>query len=349
MKRAIHLILLFLAFVSWCLGGNLPVRAATVDLPTYVQRLTTARDAIMQARNQGAAGRDTSIRRATDALNGIDSVTVDGATYAPQLDEARESLRATTPDLDRSLALVTTLHDTAAATMRATPDPAAHGKLDDVLRDRDFHQDQPNVVQQQVLRFRDWLGEQFRRLTAPLRRFNPPNPNLPTPSHVPGVTGFAAVLAALGSPQALIAYAVIIALALIVIVWRRRQPKASAVDTRAVPERTAREWRDYAAELAARGAHRAAIRSLLLGVLRDLDERGIVPFNPARTDREYLRAVSEHGEWLAEPFRPLVRLVEGVFYGGAPCGQAEYERARAEAEAVRAVVGEAQAFAGIPA
>ena len=77
--------------------------------------------------------------------------------------------------------------------MRSTPDPAAHGKLDDVLRDRDFHQDQPNVVQQQVLRFRDWLGEQFRRLTAPLRRFNPPNPNLPTPSHVPGVTGFAAV------------------------------------------------------------------------------------------------------------------------------------------------------------
>ena len=349
MKRAMDLILLFLALVSWCLGGNLPVRAATVDLPTYVQRLTTARDAITQARNQGAAGRDTNIRRATDALNGIDSVTVDGATYAPQLDEARESLRAATPDLDRSLALVTTLHDTAAATMRSTPDPAAHGKLDDVLRDRDFHQDQPNVVQQQVLRFRDWLGEQFRRLTAPLRRFNPPNPNLPTPSHVPGVTGFAAVLAALGSPQALITYAVIIALALIVIVWRRRQPKASAVDTRAVPERTAREWRDYAAELAARGAHRAAIRSQLLGVLRDLDERGIVPFNPARTDREYLRAVSEHGEWLAEPFRPLVRLVEGVFYGGAPCGQAEYERARAEAEAVRAVVGEAQAFAGIPA
>lgn len=348
MKRAMQLILLFLTFVSWCLGGNLPVRAATVDLPTYVQRLTTARDAITQARNQGAAGRDTSIRRATDALNGIDSVTVDGATYAPQLDEARESLRATTSDLDRSLTLVTTLHDTAAATMRSTPDPAAHGKLDDVLRDRDFHQDQPNVVQQQVLRFRNWLGEQFRRLTAPLRRINPPNPNLPTPSNVPGVTGFAAVLAALGSPQALIAYAVIIALALTVIVWRRR-PKGSAVDTRAVPERTAREWRDYAAELAARGEHRAAIRSLLLGVLRDLDERGIVPFDPARTDREYLRAVSEHGEWLAEPFRPLVRLVEGVFYGGAPCGHAEYERARAEAEALRAVVGEAQAFAGIPA
>ena len=214
MKKTATLILMFLAFVFWCIGGTTPVQAATVDLPTYVQRLTTARDAITQAHNQGGAARDASIRRAADALDTIDGVMVNGTTYAPQLDDARASIHATVPDLDRSLALVTTLHDTAAATMRSAPDPAAKGKLDDVLRDRDFHQDQPNVVQQQLLRFRNWLGEQFRRITAPLRRINPPDPNLPSPPRVPGVSGFAAVIAALGSPQALILYAVLITISL---------------------------------------------------------------------------------------------------------------------------------------
>ncbi len=337
------------AVVSLWLAYPISAGAATVDLPTYVQRLTTARDAINQARRGAGVTRDANIRRATDALDGIDAVTVDGTTYAPQLDSARGSLHATPLDLDRALTLVNTLRDSAVTVASAAPDANAHAKLDEVLRDRDFHADQPNVIQRQFMRFTAWLGEQWRRLTAPLRRINPPNPSTPAPEHVPGASGIAALLAALGSWQALIIYAVILAALAAFFVWRRQHRRGKRdVDTRAVPERTALGWREYAATLAADGNYRGAVHAVLLGVLRDLDERNVVPFDPARTDREYLRAVSERGDWLATTFRPLVRLVEGVFYASAPCGQAEYEQARTQAEAMHAAATEAQAFAGAP-
>ncbi len=254
------------------------------------------------------------------------------------------------PDLDRALTLVSTLRDSVTTVASATPDAAAHAKLDDVLRDRDFHVDQPNVIQRQFMRFSAWLGEQWRRLTAPLRRINPPNPTTPAPEHVPGASGIAAVLAALGSWQALIVYAAILVALIASFTWRRRRQTGKRdVDTRAVPERTARGWREYAAALAESGDYRGAVHAVLLGVLRDLDERDVVPFDPTRTDREYLRAVSERGDWLATPFRPLVRFVEEVFYAGASCGQAEYERARTQAEAMYMATTEAQTFAAAPA
>jgi len=340
----------FCAVVSLWFVCPTDTRAATVDLPTYVQRLTTARGAIIQARRGAGTSRDASIRRASDALDSIDAVTVDGATYTPQLDNARGSLHATPPDLDRALTLVDILRESATTVANATPDADAQTKLDDVLRDRDFHADQPNVIQRQFIRFSAWLGEQWRRLTAPLRRINPPNPTTPAPGNVPGASGIAALLAALGSWQALVVYAAILVTLIAFFVWRQRRRKGKRdVDTRTVPERTARGWREYAAALAASGDYRSAVHAVLLGVLRDLDERGIVPFDPARTDREYLRAVSEGGDWLATPFRPLVQLIEGVFYAGAPCRQAEYEQARTQAEAMHAAATEAQAFAVAPA
>lgn len=327
-------------FVSlWFVSVSLPapVGAATVDLPEYVRRLTMARDAIAQAKMQAGAGRETSIRRAADALADIEGVTVGGATYDPQLADALDTLRRPAPDLDRALAVVSTLRDTAEATRAAAPDPDARRKLDVVLQDREFRRDEPNWLQQRITDFRQWFREQWNRLTEPLRRVRTPDVNLPSPQPVTGGSGLAALLAALVSPPVLIALGVLVALFVCYLIWRGRRRK---VDTQAVPERTAQQWRDHAAALAARGDYRAAVRALFLGTLRDLDERGVVPFDATRTDREYVWAVTERGDWLAEPVRPFVRLVEGIFYGGARAGEAEYLEARQHADMVRAATGE---------
>ena len=191
-------------------------------------------------------------------------------------------------------------------------------------------------MQQQIINFRQWVGEQWSRLTEPLRRVRTPNVTIPPPQPVAGGSGLAALLAALVSPPVLIALGVLLALFVCYLIWRGRRRKAI---TAAVPERTAQQWRDHAAALAAGGDYRAAVRALFLGTLRDLDERGVVPFDASRTDREYVRAVTERGDWLAEPVRPFVRLVEGILYGGARAGDAEYLEARQYADMVRAATG----------
>ena len=102
-----------------------------------------------------------------------------------------------------------------------------------------------------------------------------------------------------------------------------------------MPPRTAAEWRQQADMLAARGEYRAAVRALFLGTLTELDERRLVAFDPALTDREYLREAQRQQSWLIEPLRPFVRLVEAIVYADAPCRAAEYDQARAFTEDVR--------------
>lgn len=317
-------------------------RAADVDLPTYAQRLTVARDALTQAQTQTGAMRDASVRRATDALAGVDGVTVDGTRYPAQHGDALDALRRAPPELDRALAVVTTLQSAVAETQAAKPDAQARQKLDDILRDRAYHAAEPNAAQKQFLRFRAWLGEQWRKLTEPLRRADPPAPN--TPDTVPGAGGFASLLAFLVSPPVLIALALVIAGIVIILLLRRRKKRDGPKD-HAEPQRTAGGWRVYAAELAARGDHRGAVRALFLGTLTEFDERGLVSFDATRTDREYLREAQRQQGWLAEPFRPFVRLVEAVFYADAPCGDAEYERARAYADDVSRTIAAPQGVA----
>jgi hypothetical protein len=195
-----------------------------------------------------------------------------------------------------------------------------------VLSDRAFHEAEPNVVQKQAIRFQSWIGAQLHRLFRPLRRVQPP-PNVS--ANTPGAGPVARLLAFLGSPLLLI----ILALAFAAVIaffgarrLRRRAPKPTADGA---PPRTAAEWWHAADLLATQGDYRAAVRALFLGTLTELDERRLVAFDPALTDREYLREAQRQQWWLIEPLRPFVRLVEAIVYADAPCHAAEYARARA--------------------
>jgi hypothetical protein len=332
-------LLILLTFCALSTPQN--VRAADVDLPTYAQRLTAARDALVQGRNEVGARRDAAVQRAQDALAGIDGVTVEGARYPVQHQSVLADLRRSPPDIERAIAELDALRVALSDEQGARPDPQARAKLDEVLRDRAFREAEPNAVQRQALRFRAWVGEQLGKLLRPFRRINPPQ----APPGTPGAGPLTNFLALLGNPVTIVALAALIA-AILLLRWRvlrrRRAPRRQGPDFR---QRTASEWREYAASLPARGEYRAAVRALYLGTITELDERRLVRFDPALTDREYFREAQWQQPWLAEPLRPFVRLVEGIVYAGAPCGAAEYARARAAADAVLAQLGMPQAVA----
>lgn len=337
-----HVALLFALLFGVLLVSPGGVAAADVDLPTYVQRLAAAQDALTQARTLNGTPRDAAIQRAQAALAGIDGVTVDGTHYPPQHADALDALRRAPPDVDRALAQVTTLRSTLAGGGNGTPDPQARQKLDTVLSDRAFREPEPNAAQRQVARLRDWIGAQFRRLFQPARRVPQPK----TPDTAPGDNTASNLLALLASPLTVLLLALIasIVIAVLVVRYRRRRAKRRTDDAEA-PPRTAAEWREVADALAARGDHRAALRALFLGTLTELDERRLVAFDPALTDREYLREAQRQQRWLAEPLRPFVRLVEAVVYADAPCGAAEYARAREIVDGVRLLIAAPQGVA----
>jgi hypothetical protein len=314
--------------------GLLPLtaRAAGVDLPTYVQHLTAAGAALAQARTLAGAPRDAATQRARDALAGIDDVIVDGARYPAPHADALDALRRSPPDIERASVQIAELRALLADEQTGVPDPQARQKLTTVLSDRAFHAAEPNLVQKQAARVQSWIGEQVRRLFQPLTRTR-------TPTVAPGAPGagpLARFLSLLGSPALLILIALLIATLLVALRLRQGRKRAKwAADEGATPPRTATEWRQQADTLAARGEYRAAVRALFLGTLTELDERRLVPFDPALTDREYLREVQRQQSWLIEPLRPFVRLVEAIVYADTPCRAAEYERARAFTDDLR--------------
>ncbi len=336
--------LLLLALCGIALGfPPLTARAADVDLPTYVQRLTTARDALAQAQALAGAPRDAAIQRARDALAGIDGVTVDGTRYPAPHAEALAALRRSPPDTERAGTQLAALRSLLADEQAAMPDAQAPQKLATVLSDRAFHAAAPNLVQKQAIRLQSWIGEQLRRLFQPLARTRTPT----VPPGTPGAGPLARLLSLLGSPALLMLIALLIAAAIIILRlrWRRKRAKRTA-DEEVAPPRTAAEWRQQADLLAARGEYRAAVRALFLGTLTELDERRLVAFDPALTDREYLREAQRQQAWLIEPLRPFVRLVEAIVYADAPCRAAEYDRARAFTDDVRRLIAAPQGVAG---
>jgi len=77
--------------------------------------------------------------------------------------------------------------------------------------------------------------------------------------------------------------------------------------------------------------YRNAIRYLYLSSLLLLDERGLIHYDRALTNREHLRQI-QHKPQLAEALRPVVDTFDRVWYGFAPVDDSLYETFRANVE-----------------
>lgn len=80
-----------------------------------------------------------------------------------------------------------------------------------------------------------------------------------------------------------------------------------------------------ARELSGSGDYRHALRYLYLSALLLLDERGLLRYNRAQTNREYLRQVRSRPE-LAGHLKEVVDTFDRVWYGFQPLDEADYEK-----------------------
>ena len=129
-------------------------------------------------------------------------------------------------------------------------------------------------------------------------------------------------------------YNILTALGLVVVVvtlayilrhaWRpwvaARRHREGALPADAA-ERSSAGARARAVTLAEAGDYRQAMRYLYLSTLLWLDERRVLRYDPALTNREYLRHVDTA---LCEALSPVVELFDRVWYGMAPLDRRGY-------------------------
>jgi hypothetical protein len=94
---------------------------------------------------------------------------------------------------------------------------------------------------------------------------------------------------------------------------------------------TAAEARGRAEESAAEGDYRSAIRFRCLAVLLALDEAGMLTFDRAATNREYLVRAPRP---IHDELQPLLDRFDAVWYGNSPTSGHEWESYSRRAEAV---------------
>lgn len=80
-------------------------------------------------------------------------------------------------------------------------------------------------------------------------------------------------------------------------------------------------------EAAAQRHYRRALRCLYLAVIRHLERRRLLRYDPSRSNGEYLRDLRPHPR-LQALLRSVTDLVDAVWYGGQRAGAEEYERCR---------------------
>ena len=84
-----------------------------------------------------------------------------------------------------------------------------------------------------------------------------------------------------------------------------------------------RTLRDMAEASAGKGDFEQALRYLYMAILRHFDRTGVLPYQRARTNWEYVDALRGNPDLIAD-FQPLTLTVDRVIYGRAPADAAAY-------------------------
>jgi hypothetical protein len=112
----------------------------------------------------------------------------------------------------------------------------------------------------------------------------------------------------------------------------------------ALIEREPLSFLDEAAELAAQGQARAALRALYLATLVSLDRAALIELEPSRTNWQYIRSMPR-GE-ARKLFSAFTRIFDHKWYGHEPATLDDYQRCRMLADRLYA---EASARNALPA
>lgn len=292
-------------------AGRAAAQEQPPDLPTYT---AWVREALAAAQRNDHFGLEQAAARlaATTAVRARDgtSLPVDNAWL-------REAMAADEPDV----ALITTrlgaLLDALTRPDSRAPDDA-QARLERILNNPPFARSQSEPSQSSWLRdLLEWLARLLESLFRPVSDAAQAGSSL---------IGWAIAIIGGGLLAAVIGY-------LLLGLRRSVVREASIADDDPEANLTAKTALDQASVLARAGDYRAAVRYLYLAALLRLDERKLLRYDRALTNREYLEQVRDN-EPLRRQLAPVVETFDRVWYGHAPLDAAGFAAYREQVEAL---------------
>jgi hypothetical protein len=282
--------LLALLLLLW-LPAPLLAQAGLPDQATYVGWL---REALVAAERRDRLG----LLDVADNLTAVDAVrSADGIALPVDNRWLADALEAPEPDFER---IATRLAATLDAFTRppANDAAAAQQQLTTILNNPPFAEpDRSNLL----LTMLDWFFGLLDRLLAPLDSIG-------------------------AGPRTLIGWIVaglgLLLVAAVLVYWLRGLGVAVRQEARAAAEDpeaglSARQALQQADERAVSGDYRSGVRYLYLSALLQLEERGLLRYNRALTNREYLLNLEANPQ-LREQLQPIVDTFDRVWYGYLP-------------------------------
>lgn len=285
-------------------------QAQPPDLPSYTGWVREAFAAAQRGDQPGlvdAARRLTAI--ASVRLDGDAVVTVDNGWLRAALAEKQ-------PDLPAIAARLGAILDALEQPASAAP-PDARARLAQLLDKPPFKRDRTNEAPGWLRALLDWLG---RILELMLRSIGRAGGAAGTPlAWLIGIVGLALLLGVLGYTARGL---------------RRGLIDDARVDHAAEAHLTAKTASEQAGELARGGDYRTAVRYMYLSALLWLDERNVLSYDRALTNREYLDRVRENPALRAR-MAPIVDTFDRVWYGHLPIDAASFAAYQEQIEALR--------------
>lgn len=309
-RRALAVLLLTLLAALG--GGSAQAQSAPPpDLPAYEGLL---REAYFAAGRGDRLGVEAVVPRLTDSAG----VRLADGTVVPVDNRwLQEALADPQADLEPVAARLGALIDALAAP-QSTSDPQALEQLKAILARPPFASEQPASEPGWLERFFQWLGDLLGGL------FRPAGAAINSGGELLGW-----VLLALGT------LAIVGLLAYAALSLRRgvvREAVAPGSDLEA--GLTANLALQQAGETARSGDYRTAVRYLYLSSLLWLDEQGMLRYDRALTNREYLAQVRGNSSLHAR-LTPVVETFDRVWYGHTPIDSDTFESYRRQVDELR--------------
>jgi len=275
----------------------------------YWQQLEATRDVVVGLGEAEAETAQTQLAAEADHWQAIAAVRLADGTVMP-LDHSFlvAQLRADPPDLEQLDGLLAALLNGRDALKPVTVPALANADLQSILRRSEFQWPEEETGT-------SWWDEFWRRFWAWVDSWWPQGD---AGAGGPSLLNY--LMTALGT--AVLAAVLFFVLRALSINFVPDMALNADQDGDLIPL-TAEAALQQAQTFSAGGDYRTAVRYLYLSALLSLEERGLLRYNRAQTNREYLRSVAHRPE-LAAVLRDVVDVFDRVWYGFQPLDQDEY-------------------------
>jgi hypothetical protein len=311
-RSSTHLLLAVTALLlaTLLLTRSEPVGAQSLapDLQTYA---SWVRESLAAARRGDRIGLEETGQRLINTtqvqIPNSGSISVDNSWL-------RDELAHQPPDTTRIAERLGALADALAQPPNAAPSDALN-RLQAIHAAPPYSRPKPTPPPAWLTDLLNWLGRIIEALLRPIGGIAPGTANV-----VAWAIGLIGLVALIG----VIVY---------LIAGLRRGVIAEARPPDDDPEAnlTARDALDQASTLAREGDYRTAVRFLYLAALLRLDERGLLRYDRALTNREYLERIGDNPK-LQAALQPIVETFDNVWYGSTPLDPISFEAYRASVE-----------------